>query len=680
MKKLYNLKSGLKINFLICIRALSIVKAPHRLKHVNYLLVTLLLISHFKPALAQPRGNFANVLKLTGVLHNGQFITPSVFGDMGAWHAYALPEKESYGGFTGPLLMDMNGTWLAKDLAQLQIMANGQTLDLGTAQASLVYLPGMLQQQLVINGLDIVQQLIFASNRQALIRTVITNTGTADQTLVIGFKGTLLQKNAVITGDAEAIQIRFGKSRNHFHIRYAGQKPAISVTGAGYTAGYQPVSLKKQQRITLTQEQSFYAAGEPERSTAFDFSNELKKNEARWDQYLARYFAKAPALSRAQKQLAVKSIITLMTNWRSAFKDILHDGVFPSVSYQGFYGIWSWDSWKQAVGLASFNPALAQENIRSMFDYQDAQGMVADCIYADKSENNWRDTKAPLAAWAVWEVYGRSADKKFIQELYPKLVAYHTWWYRNRDHDQNGLCEYGSTDGTRIAAAWESGMDNAVRFDKAVMQQNNKAAWSLNQESVDLNAYLYAEKLYLAKLAIALGRAKEAMGWTKEAARLKEKINQAFYDAGRGYYYDKFAGKSALITIEGPEGWIPLWAGIAGKEQAAAVGRIMGDKDRFNTFVPLPTLAAGHPEFNPRNGYWRGPVWLDQFYFGVEGLKRYGQEALANQLTGKLLKNAQGLLADQPIHENYHPITGQPLNAANFSWSAAHLLMLLQSK
>jgi putative isomerase len=440
------------------------------------------------------------------------------------------------------------------------------------------------------------------------------------------------------------------------------------------------VSLKKQESIELVQEQSFYAADEQERATDFNFSSELKKNETRWNQYLATYFAKVPGLSVDKKRLAVKSIITLMTNWRSAFKDILHDGVFPSVSYQGFYGIWSWDSWKQAVGLASFNPVLAQENIHSMFDYQDAHGMVADCIYADKSENNWRDTKAPLAAWAVWEVFSRSADKNFIRELYPKLVAYHKWWYANRDHDQNGLCEYGSTDGTRIAAAWESGMDNAVRFDKAIMQQNNATAWSLNQESVDLNAYLYAEKLYLAELATALGKIKAAAGWAKEASNLKQKINQAFYDNTKGYYYDKFVGSPALITIEGPEGWIPLWSGISDKQQAVAVGKIMNNPRKFNTLLPLPTLTADHPEFNPKKGYWRGPVWLDQFYFGIAGLKKYGQQSLANTLTKKLLKNSKGLLSDQPIHENYHPMSGEGLNAANFSWSAAHILMLLQSE
>jgi putative isomerase len=651
-------------------------------KRGNLILVASLMVLFATQIQAQPRNSFANVLSLTGTLSNGRFITPSVFSDMGAWHAYALPaDKESYGGFTGPLLMDMRGTWLAKDFARLQIAVDGKALDLANAKTSADYFPGMLQQTLALEDLKIIIQLIFVSNRQALINTKVINTGSAEKTAVISFRGELLNKDAEITGNDNTVKVNFGKSQNHFHILYPGkEKPVVTVNGKEYITAYKPVLLKNQQNIELLQEQSFYAAGEQERTTAFNFPAELKKNETRWNQYLAKYFAKAPGLSVDKKRLAVKSIVTLMTNWRSAFKDILHDGVFPSVSYQGFYGVWSWDSWKQAVGLAFFNTGLAQENIRSMFDFQDEHGMVADCIYADKSENNWRDTKAPLAAWAVWEVFGKSADKNFVKELYPKLVAYHEWWYKNRDHDQNGLCEYGSTDGTRIAAAWESGMDNAVRFDKAVMLQNNASAWSLNQESVDLNAYLYAEKLYLAKLATSLGRSKEAANWTKAAAALKQKINQAFYDPAKGYYYDKFVGKDELVTIEGPEGWIPLWAGISSKQQAMAVSRIMGDEHKFDTYVPLPTLTADHPEFNPKKGYWRGPVWLDQFYFGVNGLKKYGYNSQANAFTEKLLKNAKGLSADQPIHENYHPMTGEPLNSSNFSWSAAHILMLLQSK
>ena len=90
------------------------------------------------------------------------------------------------------------------------------------------------------------------------------------------------------------------------------------------------------------------------------------------------------------------------------------------------------------------------------------------------------------------------------------------------------------------------------------------------------------------------------------------------------------------------------------------------------------TLAANQPKFKPDNGYWRGPIWLDQSYFGINGLEKYGYQNEANQLAHKLIHNAEGALKKgKSIRENYNPITGKGLEGENFSWSAAHYLMLL---
>lgn len=629
------------------------------------------------------RNAFPDVLNLRTEVTDVKKILPSVFSDMGAWYAYALPEKkEHYGAFIGPLLMDMNGRWLANTLAQLKITENGKEIDLSVASPAIHYYPGLLEQQLQVSDLKITLQLIFVSRNEALLQTEIVNTGKQQRKLTVGYSGKTMLSTAKINALPNGIDIHFNDSEHRFIIDYlAGGKSIIKIDNQSYTASFPVVNIAAGKAVQFLQSQQFYhsPADMPVTKNVYQFLQALNKNKWRWDGYLQQYFTKAGQLNNDKKRLAVKSIVTLMTNWRSRSKDILHDGVFPSVNYQGFYGVWSWDSWKQAVALGYFNQQLAKDNIRSMFDYQDEQGMVADCIYTDKKENNWRDTKPPLAAWAVREISRYAKDNSFIKEMYPKLVKYHQWWYQNRDHDKNGLCEYGSTDGTRIAAAWESGMDNAVRFDSAVMMKNNPGAWSLNQESVDLNAYLYAEKLYLAALATSINKIAEAEKWKKEAKELGQLINKRFYNAAKGYYYDKLFNTETAIDAEGPEGWIPLWAGIASKEQAAAVKTIMANETKFNTKIPLPTLTADHPKFNPRKGYWRGPVWLDQFYFGVEGLKQYGYISLAKDLTDKLLLNGEGILTDMPLFENYHPITGEGLNAKNFSWSAAHILMLLKS-
>jgi putative isomerase len=239
------------------------------------------------------------------------------------------------------------------------------------------------------------------------------------------------------------------------------------------------------------------------------------------------------------------------------------------------------------------------------------------------------------------------------------------------------LCEYGSTDGSLIAAKWESGMDNAVRFDKRQMIQSNEHAWSIDIESVDLNSYLYQEKLDLASIALILNDLKTEREMKASAEVLRNQINTIFYDEQNGFYYDRTL-KGELVKSEASEGFLPLWAKIADQKQADRVIEMLAKENKFNTIVPFPTVCADHPLFNPMKGYWRGPVWLDQFYFGIEGMKKYGDTALSSEMVRKLFTNGEGILTDLPIRENYHPITGKGLNAINFSWSAAHILMLLQ--
>ncbi|RFU37768.1 glycoside hydrolase, partial [Actinomadura logoneensis] len=430
------------------------------------------------------------------------------------------------------------------------------------------------------------------------------------------------------------------------------------------------------------------------------------RGDARWEGYVAKVTRGLPA---ERRRLAVKSVETLVSNWRGPAGAIRHNGITPSITYKWFSGLWSWDTWKQAVGTAEFDPSLARDQIRSMFDYQitakskdrpqDA-GMIPDAIFYNtpaQGGGNWneRNSKPPLAAWSVWQVHLKDRDASFLREMYPKLVAYHDWWYRTRDHDRNGLAEYGATvdpanateDDQREAAAWESGMDNAPRFDAELgvrMLANTDASgkvvgYSINQESVDLNAYLAAEKHYLALIAGKLGRHADAARFEKDSAKVAGLVRTKMYDAGSGFFYDAAmnadGGRPLTGRGRGIEGAIPLWAGVASKQQAAAVQFKMVDPNEFATKVPFPTVSKSSPYFQSTR-YWRGPVWIDQAYFALTGLRGYGYRADARTLADRLRANASGMLGDGALHENYDPLTGATLNSPNFSWSAGLLLAL----
>ena len=123
-------------------------------------------------------------------------------------------------------------------------------------------------------------------------------------------------------------------------------------------------------------------------------SQSLKNNEKRWNGYLSDVLR--DDMKPEYDRIAVKAIMTLISNWRTHREGLLHDGVIPSHAVDYFVGFWAWDSWRFSAAMSRFAPELAKNNIRAMFDYQLPDGMIIDCIYTDSHENNARDSKPPL--------------------------------------------------------------------------------------------------------------------------------------------------------------------------------------------------------------------------------------------------------------------------------------------
>lgn len=636
--------------------------------------------------LADSRNGYYNLINIKNAPKYERDRDCFVFSDLGSWIGYALPENEANentGGFVGPYMMTGRG-WIASALAQPSMTVNGERFDFARNIQTAKYYPGKLVQEFRNEQVYFVTELCYESAQTAVIRTSVRNISDKELDISLSYEGGLLGKNASLKAMDKGVLINTGVEDAQLAVRFL-TADQVNVVGKD--------SLRVAEKVSLALASGAEYNGAYTETFAFDeasLQNELKaqssmnveqvftKNEERWNGYLASIFkGESPYLKENKyRRVMVKAMITLVSNWRTPAGDILHDGCYPS--YCGFFGVWSWDSWKHASATALFNPELAKNEIRCLFDYQAENGMIPDYVSRFKERINWRDTKPPLAAWAVMNVYENTGDKAFVEEMFDKLYKYHQWWYTDRDHDKNGVCEYGSTDGSLIAAAWESGMDNGVRFDEAEMLKNEpENAWSMNQENICLNSFLYAEKGYLAKMAQMLGKNELADKLTQEAKALKEHIQTKMFDPETGFFYDTRIGTGEFIKVMGAECWLPLWAGIATPEQARQVLDKMLDPTKFNSTVPLGTLEISHLRFRPTRGYWRGPVWIDQVYFGVMGLRKYGFDKEADMFVRKYIANAQGLLTDGPIHENYNPLTGETLNCPNFGWSSAVTLRML---
>lgn len=646
--------------------------------------------------------DFPDVINIKKTPENKKDLTAFCQFDMGSWLGYALPEnKIDAGSFVGPF-SSIHSEWISNSMAKLFII-NSKTNKINSFEdyenLKINSYPGLLSQKFEVDSCEVKLDLFFVSSQTAMIKVHIKNLAASSREFKSGWEGLIndgyefsingnnlgvkfnkveLEHNISVSSSSKGkFEINSDKNKYYYHLAdninlNPGEKfnslLAISISSSEKEA----VSEKELIKNVFARPQKYY-----------------KKNIERWNGYLGKILTQNSRWNEnaKYKTIAVKSLVTLVNNWKAPLGILKHEGLFPAYSTGYFNGFWAWDSWKHSVALVHFEPELAKNQIRTMFDFQNEQGMIIDCMNTDETKNyeswnlNWLNTKPPLASWSVWEVFKETGDKEFLKEMYPKLVKYHKWWYANRDHDQNGLCEYGSSLPKVYACKWESGMDDGVRFDKSKMVKNNDQAYSLDQESMDLNSFLFYEKQLLAKISEELQDQNSSAKFTKEAEALKKKIRDLMFDSESGYFYDITLKERKHIPVMGSEGWIPLWTKVAEKRQADKVVKNMLDPEKFGTYIPLPTMAKDHPKFFSAGNYWRGPVWLDQVYFGIHSLKNYGYQKEADLYTKQIFERLEGLNIPGPaIRENYNPLTGEGKFGHNFSWSAAHLLLLYMEK
>ncbi|HDY7750423.1 TPA: alpha-glucosidase [Vibrio vulnificus] len=721
------------------------------------------------------------------------------FFDMGAWHGHLLPDNaEGMGGFPGTaLLTEEYINFMANNFDRLSVFKDGKRVEFTMEAYSL---PGALVQKLTADEVTVEMTLRFVSNRTSLLETHIIT----DSPLELVWDGQLLEQyhakegksqsdktideqypdyNRTLVATDDGLTVTFGKVRSTWDLLTSGESEYqihksidmdTQVDGHQFTStaeidGSTTIYTTYSHVLTAKENQAEQAKIQDILANPQAY---LSASEQRWEDYLTKGLTNPHATSE-QERVAVKAMETLNGNWRGVAGAMKFDSVTPSVTARWFSGnqTWPWDSWKQAYAMAHFNPDVAKNNIRAMFAYQiqadDAVrpwdvGYVPDLLAYNLSPErggdggNWneRNTKPSLAAWAVMEVYKTTNDKAWLEEMYPKLVAYHDWWLRNRDNNGNGVPEYGAAvdkahntpegemyftvvrgeehetvvgqkaltkvmaegnydyieSPAQTAASWESGRDDAAVFgfidqdqletylanggqrsDWVVKFAQNRAedgtllGYSLLQESVDQASYMYSDNQYLAEMADLLSKPEQAKTFRAKADKLADYINTCMFDESTGFFYDiriedqplanGCAGKPIVERGMGPEGWSPLFNGAATQAHADAVVKVMKDPQEFNSYVPLGTAALSSPAFGP-DIYWRGRVWVDQFYFGLKGMERYGYRQDAVAMASAFFNHADGLVQDGPIRENYNPLTGEQQGAPNFSWSAAHLYML----
>jgi glycogen debranching enzyme len=395
---------------------------------------------------------------------------------------------------------------------------------------------------------------------------------------------------------------------------------------------------------------------------------------------------------------------------------------------------WSWDAACIAMGYATWNQPRAEQELRSLFSGQWRDGLLPHIVFTDGAPyfpgpDFWETDRSPDAperprtsgivqppihATAAWQVYLRGADRRrataFLEELFPRLEAWHEYLYRERCRNGDGLAE--------IWHPWESGMDNSPLWDEALDRMSPEAASIPAYDRVDVritdaserpsdaeyDRYVYLVGLFR-ELAYQPARIRDAVPFAlqpvlfnsllvrsnQDLAEIARTLGsdpgpfeawaestaaglESLWDDEQALYVDYDVIVDERVSVGTAAGLAPLYAGVPDPRRAERmVERLAGSRVPVGASGwAVTSLSPADPGFQPTR-YWRGPVWPILNWVLQRGLERYGYGDRAEQVRQAVI----GLGRSEGFWEHYNPLTGRGHGGEQFAWTAALVLDLL---
>ncbi|MFY9227959.1 MAG: alpha,alpha-trehalase TreF [Candidatus Microsaccharimonas sp.] len=206
-----------------------------------------------------------------------------------------------------------------------------------------------------------------------------------------------------------------------------------------------------------------------------------------------------------------------------------------------------------------------------------------------------------------------------------------------------------------LRAAAESGWDFSSRWFKD--PGDIKTIHTADIIPIDLNSLLYALEETIADAYRTLFHPLMVRRYRKRAAHRKEAINTYLWSEPENFYMDynfhtrKRTGVLSLAAV------FPLYAGIATNEQAQAVAERL-KKDFLKEGGLVTTLIENGQQWDSPNG-WAPLQWV-----AVEGLRRYGYDELADEITKRWTKLVEKVYKhSHKLVEKYNVVGGDGLGS-----------------
>ena len=253
----------------------------------------------------------------------------------------------------------------------------------------------------------------------------------------------------------------------------------------------------------------------------------------------------------------------------------------------------------------------AHQNLDYLYERQEESGAIrwkynpADDSPVVSKENP-EGIGLPLFAWAEYNLYHKSANKRRIKEVMPVLQKYMTWIETNLKRE-NGLYAVPAQAGT---------MFNSPR---------DKVAYP-----VDFNSAMAVGALYMAALGDILNEKDLNFQYKRLYFSLKTRINSLMWNADASFYQD-LNEKGEKLQHKTIAGFWPLLAEIPNEDKAEQLISHLTNPKTFGTEHPFPTLSADEKRFSQNGEGYRGSVFPAFNFMVIKGLEKYQRYDLARE-------------------------------------------------
>jgi neutral trehalase len=212
----------------------------------------------------------------------------------------------------------------------------------------------------------------------------------------------------------------------------------------------------------------------------------------------------------------------------------------------------------------------------------------------------------PLFAWAEFNHYHKTANKKRVREVVLIIDKYNEW-LDTAFRRENGLYE------TPLGA---TGWWNSPR---------EKAAYL-----IDFNAAMAVNAVYMSALSDLLNDKDMSIRYKQKYFSLKTRINGLMWDADSGFYYD-IDKREKKVMVKTLAGYWPLLAEIPNVDKADRLISKLSNPSFFGAEHPFPSVALNEKAFEEDGHGYSGSVFPHLTFMVLKGLERYQKYELARE-------------------------------------------------